>query len=51
MIPPASELNAEWVFRCFDCGSTCESWHLAEMLNFADHHVAICDGRINGEPE
>lgn len=48
----ATDINAEFSFRCFDCGSSCESWHLAEMLNFADHHQGVCDGRVpGGEPE
>jgi hypothetical protein len=41
----APEPNGEFSFRCFDCGSYVESWHLAEMLDFSDRHVAVCDGR------
>lgn len=47
----AREINAEFMFRCYDCGSSCESWHLSEMLDYADRHQSLCDGRVNGEPE
>lgn len=43
-------MNAEFMFRCADCGTCCETWHLAEMLNFSDGHQAVCDGRVDGEP-
>lgn len=44
MTPPR-EINAEFIFRCFDCGSCCESWRLSEMLDYADRHQGLCDGR------